>query len=264
MIRMAEITNPKLNKELAEEIGIHIGDGSLGIYEKTGHYDYTITGGLEDKTYLLEFVVLLMHKLYNLKPYIQENKNYNYIMLKYVSKALIIWKQNMGLPVGPKNDIRIPPQIAESNFVLDCLRGIFDTDGSISFKKRDKKRNYYPVVKLSSKSKNLIKQIDEILKKEGIISNIQYNVIRNDKRGFSSVINELHINGENGLNKFIKKIGFSNQKHLTKYFLWKKEGYLKPYTSLEERLKILSNLSRSSSGVERHSSDQRAMLISVL
>ena len=54
-------TVPHIGKAVAEEFGIHIGDGSLGIYPTTGHYDYTITGGLEDEKYLLEFIVPLIY-----------------------------------------------------------------------------------------------------------------------------------------------------------------------------------------------------------
>lgn len=245
---MTQITKPKMGKELAEEIGIHIGDGSLGIYKKTGHYDYTISGGLEDKAYLLEFIVPLLHKLFHLKPYIQRHNKKKYFMLKYSSKQLVALKQNIGLPVGPKGNISIPIVVLESGFILDCLRGIFDTDGALLFKSRHRDENYYPVIKLFSKSKILVKQVDQLLKKEGIVANIRYSVTHHDKRGFSNVINEMYINGENNLNKFMRNISFSNIKHLTKYLIWKREGHLTPHTTLEERLKILSK-SRCSSGV---------------
>lgn len=241
---MIKITTPEINKELAEEIGIHIGDGSLGIYNKTGHYDYTICGGLEDEIYLSEFVTPLIYKIYGLKPYLKYSKKDGSISLVYVSKELVLWKKTIGLPVGPKDNISIPSVILNSDFILDCVRGIFDTDGTISFKKRDKEENYYPVIKVTSKSKILIEQIEKILKSKGINSSIQYDVSRQDKRGFKTIDNQLFINGEKNLEKFINIIGFSNIKHITKYLVWKKLGQLKPYTSLDERLEMLPELSR--------------------
>ena len=145
-----------LSKHVAEEFGIHIGDGCMGIYPKTGHYDYTVCGGMEDYKYLTEYVKPLIRKLYHLYPNKPTKKKGNSFDMVYCSKSLINWKMKMGLPVGRKDDITIPKVILNSTFVLDCLRGIFDTDGSITFKKRHKQKHYYPVIKLGSKSKPLM------------------------------------------------------------------------------------------------------------
>src|SRR3989344_172343 len=56
----------KLSKKLVEEIGIHIGDGHLGIH-KNGNslkYSYTVSGGYEDYFYFKKHVIPLMYKLY--------------------------------------------------------------------------------------------------------------------------------------------------------------------------------------------------------
>ena len=51
----------------------------------------------------------------------------------------------------------------------------------------------------------------------------------------------IEINGKERLNKWLKKIGFSNKKHLTKIDVWKRLGYCLPNTSLEERYEILNH-----------------------
>jgi len=236
---MKKIKFPKISKELAEEIGIHIGDGSMGIYSRTYHYDYTVCGGIDDYNYLVDFVRPLIEKLYGLTPCKQTTKKGKSFDLVYCSKELILWKKKLGLPVGQKNQIKIPEIILNSPFIFDCLRGIFDTDGMILFKKRNKDLHYYPVVKLYCKSKPLIEQIEVILKSIEIIPNVQYDVRQNDKRGFTCITHQLHINGVNNVEKFMERIGFSNIKHRTKYLVWKKQGYLEPGSILGERLKIL-------------------------
>lgn len=246
---MKQTIKPIITKELAEEIGIHIGDGSLGFYKKTYHYDYTITGGLDDEMYLLDFVIPLIRKIYGLSPYIQYVKKDNSIMLKYVSKQLILWKKSIGLPIGPKNSIVIPDIIMKSNFVLDCLRGIFDTDGCILFKRRNKDVHYYPVVKLFSISRKLIKQVANILVSEGITLSFEYDLERTCIGNRRKKIHGLYINGEKNVEKFMEKVGFSNIKHFTKYLLWKRQGNLEPYTTLDERMVKLGGCS---SVVERH------------
>jgi hypothetical protein len=253
---MKVFEEPKITKEVAEEIGIHIGDGSMGIYKSTGHYDYTISFGLEDEPYLSGYIIPMIKRIYGMTPYFQRVKKDKTIMLKYVSKKLIIWKQKLGIKPGPKDSIVIPDIIIKSGFVLRCIRGLFDTDGSISFKKRHKDHHYYPVIKLYSKSKNLIIQVDAILRKEGIASNTYYDEIRHDKRGFTTVGHNLFINGERNLSLFMEKIGFSNIKHITKYNVWRIQGNLKPYTTLKERLTTLKNISRGGSVVERQTHTQ--------
>ncbi len=126
-----------------------------------------------------------------------------------------------------------------SDFITDCLRGIFDTDGSFTFKKNHKKVNYYPVVKLYMKSKPLIKQVAELLLIYGIESNVQYDVKAFDKRGFISITHQLHINGKRMIGKFMEVIGTSNPKHETKYLLWRKKGFVKPGSKLHERMSEL-------------------------
>jgi hypothetical protein len=246
---MNEFKEPKITKDVAEEIGMHIGDGSMGIYKATFHYDYTLAFGLEDEIYASKFVIPLIKRIYKLTPYFQYSKKDNSILLKYCSKKFIIWKQKLGIKPGPKDNITIPKPITNSKFVLDCIRGLFDTDGSISFKSRNKNKHYYPVIRFFSKSRKLVEQIDDILKKEDIISSLYYDEVRHDKRGFTTTGHNLFINGKNNLNKFMEKIGFSNVKHITKYQIWKINGTLKPYTTLKERLAMLQNISRGGSVV---------------
>ncbi len=110
-------------------------------------------------------------------------------------------------------------------------------------------KHAYPVIKLFSKSKPLIEQISTILRGECITFYLKFDEIKHDKRGFTSTTHGIYISGKNNLHKFMSRIGFSNVKHLTKYYVWKNYGNLEPYTNLEERIIMLQ--SRSSSVVER-------------
>lgn len=240
---MLIIKEPEISKELAEEIGIHIGDGCSGLYGKND-YQYAITGGVEDEKYFLDFVAPLIKNLFGLDHHFKKSKKDNSITLRYCSKQLVLFKANIGLPVGSKNQISIPKIVLESGFILDCLRGIFDTDGSILFKTKDGKSSFYPVVKLFSKSKVLIEQISSVLENENIGCSTQYNVFVRDKRGFNSTTHGVYVNGKKNLESFMTKIGFSNPKHYSKYLLWKNQGFLKPYSTLENRLKILAEVAQ--------------------
>ena len=97
----------KLSKSLAEEIGIHIGDGSLGIYKynKDVKYSYSISGGYDDEKYFLEFVIPLMYKLYNIYPTFYKSKKEKSISLHYRSKGTLHFKNSIGLQLGKKTDL---------------------------------------------------------------------------------------------------------------------------------------------------------------
>ena len=43
------------------------------------------------------------------------------------------------------------------------------------------------------------------------------------------------------LEKWIKEIGFSSKKNITKYLLWKKLGYYIPKSTLKERESLLKS-----------------------
>src|SRR3989344_2253298 len=68
----------KMSEDLAEEIGIHIGDGSLYSHidkKGWGNYRYTVSGDLTNEYfYHKEHIGKLMKKLYNIGPLLLERK----------------------------------------------------------------------------------------------------------------------------------------------------------------------------------------------
>jgi hypothetical protein len=66
----------------------------------------------------------------------------------------------MGFPVGEKYDIYLFDEILrKKEFIRACLRGVFDTDGSVFFDKRPIYRNHYPRIDLHLENKRLVKQV---------------------------------------------------------------------------------------------------------
>lgn len=223
------LTIPKtLNKDLAEEMGLHLGDGCLGIY-RYGHnikYYYVISGGYDDEAYLKKFVIPLVYRLYHILPVFRKIKDKKYINLAYQSKGLLSFKKSLGLPINKKIGITIPKIILKSDFKLDFIRGLFDTDGCLSFRKRHRNVHYYPGVDISSKSPELIIQISKILKSKGFTISTVLNSISPASNGTLCKISRVYLYGEENLFKWMKLIGTSNPKNSFKFDLWKKYGYL--------------------------------------
>ena len=230
-----------LTNKLSEEIGIHIGDGSLMIIpkKKSTDYLYAISGSKDDLEFLF-YVRNLIYSIFGLIP-TQFRLDKNAYLMEYYCKALVLWKKMIGLPVGKKQNIKIPQFIERSPYVLDCIRGIVDTDGCLMFKNKSRDR-YYPVIKIQMKSKPLIKQLYGILIKYGFVPSTMYDVKQESGWGQLLKTNILCVNGIKNFNQWINLIGFSNPVNITKVKIWQKFGFYFPKTTLYERKLILGEL----------------------
>ena len=228
----------KIDRRISEEIGIHLGDGSLGIYKhKSGiKYSYTISGGYDDEEYFQNFIIPLMHKLYRIYPSTYKYRDRRSLELHYQSKGLIFFKRSLGLPLGKKENLKIPDIVKNSKCKLDLIRGLFDTDGSLFFRKRNKKVNYYPCISISNKNRIFIQEITKLLNKKGFDVTMSTEKSK-CSNGTLCVNTKLNINGKNSLLKWMKLIGTSHPKNLTKFSLWRKYGYIpkgiKPWERIE-------------------------------
>ncbi len=225
-----------ISTDLAENVGILIGDGSI-------RKDYTITycGNIEDdKPFFENYVSRLVKKLFNIQPKVSIYRNEYRLVVR--SKALLtFYNKVVGLPIGPKDAIKIPKVCLENKaFIKSCIRGIMDTDFSITFKKKSHKYHYYPVIIADLKSKDLVKQLEILLKDIGFIPHTEYNYRELDKRsGKTNIKNFIYLNGKSNLVRWWKEIISNNPKHRTKYLIWEKYGFCPPRITLEDRLAIL-------------------------
>jgi len=150
------IRKPGYSAFLAEFVGIMLGDG--GITEKQ------VVVSLNPKTdgAYLNFVRLLFQRLFGVKPSIYKRKNKSACNIVVSRKQLVEFCKSIGLKKGNKlkQKIDIPKWVkANSSFKLACLRGLFDTDGSIFNECHCfKKEKYYCYPRLAfSSSSNLIR-----------------------------------------------------------------------------------------------------------
>ncbi|MDO8428418.1 MAG: LAGLIDADG family homing endonuclease, partial [Candidatus Diapherotrites archaeon] len=233
-----------ITKELAEETGIHIGDGYLGFgkYKTNIAYAYSVTNGIDEEDYSLNYIAPLIYKLYGLLPSVYRGKD-NAIYLHYKSKILFNFKKDLGLPVGPKDSVLIPIAILNSEYVLDCIRGIFDTDGSLNFQKKHKSYHYYPRLDIAAKNRELILQIDRVLKCLGFTTSLQLDTKKLTCAGTICTSSRIFLYGKRNLELWLKRIGFSNPKNLNKLKIWREKGYCeKPWEGIEPSTSTLPML----------------------
>lgn len=237
------ITFPQtLTKELAEDIGWQIGDGCISA--KNSHYLFKLAGDpREEKEFYDNVVSPTKTRLFNFpfKPKIVSDKNSYGIEMR--NKALVyFYHKIIGLPLAPKINITIPSIIldSEEEIIASCIRGIFDTDGGLFLRKKRREVHHYPSLQLESVSKQLILDVERSLKSMNINCCATYDKIRKPTAyGYVRTYNRICIEGKRKLDKWMDIIGFRNQKHVTKYHIWKGFGICPAGTTLEDRIKIL-------------------------
>jgi intein/homing endonuclease len=198
--------NITLNAAISELIGAFIGDGFTNHYG--GMYVVQFTGHAElDEHYYNKRLAPIIHQMCpSANPIIRSYENT--IRLTIYSKELHeLLVKRFGFPKGRKTEVvRIPDEILESeqSNIRHCIRGIFDTDGSVFFDRRIVYKRPYPRICLHVVSQPLIQQVHHLLIEDGIQSRMTWDGTR------------LHINGQTNCRRFCNLIGFSNKRHLSK------------------------------------------------
>jgi len=205
----------KLSPELAEETGLHIGDGTMNFYKNGKRImgSYALRGHIiDDKNHYQTIIKKLYKEIYNLDISLRDMPSTGCYGFQKWSNDIVNFKSKiLNLPLGKKLNIQIPHQFM-SKYSSDLIRGIFDTDGTLYLENRHNK--LYPRIIISDISYNLILQISKILKKLNIHST-NYIEKRNKKNW--NDLARLEVRGIKMLSKWFKIIKSSNQKHINKY-----------------------------------------------
>jgi len=206
---MKNFLEPKKDENLAEVFGIILGDGHLSeriIGNKIRVYCVRIAGNSKsDRDYIFDYIPKIFKKVFNEKGSLMNSKKSNCGYFTLYGKKLVQFFKLNGLTPGNKikNSQGIPKWIKSNNsFLKKCLRGLIDTDGSIT--------------RISKFNKNL--RID--------FTN-HNKILLNDTRkaflslGFSpsKIINNKHffISKQKEIIKYYNDIGFGNSKNLKRY-----------------------------------------------
>lgn len=197
------IHRPKKSTELAEFIGIMIGDGNIAKYQvkislhRIDDYEYSL------------FVSNLITRLFGINPHIQPRKRNLADDLVISRIELVEFLQELGLPLGNKikSLINIPGWITNNpDFLTACIRGLVDTDGCIfdhSYHSKGK-RYCYKKLDFTSASDALRNSVYEYFRELGMHPR------------FSSR-SGVRIESKADIELYFKLISSNNPKHLNRY-----------------------------------------------
>jgi len=207
-----------MNEKLAEFVGAMIGDGCLTVARRSNgtlNNLALLTGHLiNDRIYYESVLRPIINENFGVNGYLKVRAKYNCMDL-VMSKSIFDFLRSLNFPIGVKyNSLAIPNVIfSNDNFVKACIRGIFDTDGTI-YRRYSKKYNRhtkvydYLTIQIKMKNNKIITQIYDLLQMLGI------NCNRVISDGIYSV---LRITDQAEINRFIEIIKPSNPYHIERY-----------------------------------------------
>ena len=198
-----EIKYPIRSPELAEFIGIIVGDGGL-----PGNHQLTITFNNKTDYEYAEYICNILKRLFSLSYYIRKRKDSNGADIVVSSSNLIEFLLKQGLVKGNKvrNQIRVPNWIYERlEYRIACLRGLIDTDGSLYFHRYISNFKPYTYLKLcfTNRSKPLLNFVFNTLSK------LNYKVYLNG--------DNVSIYSMSGVKRYFAEIGTHNTKRLKRF-----------------------------------------------
>lgn len=201
------IRKPSFSAELAEFVGILLGDGGIAkrqVIVTLHRYD--------DKEYS-EYVRALSEKIFHITPGIYKNK-------KSLADSIVLSRtelvqfcvEKLGLKIGNKvrQQVDVPVWIKnKKSYHIACLRGLVDTDGCVIKHRYVVKGKTYCYKKLSftNASVPLLKFVFKVLSDLGMSP-------RDTKNG-----KEVRLESRVDMERYFKVVGSNNPKHLNRWMI---------------------------------------------
>lgn len=210
-----------MKKDIAELIGILLGDGSIGIYKCKAENKIKIQHRIkislhaEDDMEYSKYITSLMKRIFSSRPLIRIRKGEKTLDILLFGKQHVNFLLNeVGMKVSPKWDsARIPNSFTEGQIGNMVLRGYFDTDGCVALVNNN--GTFYPRLEMKICPSPMRKQFIDMLKVRGFRFGAYQ--LQNDET-------RIQINGVKQLEKWYKEIGFSNSKNSKKAEMFVKSG----------------------------------------
>ncbi len=194
---------PKKSVALAEFIGIMMGDGGM-----TKRQIAISLHHIDDLAYS-KFVVSLIKKLFGVVPTVRHIIKSSINIIVVSRSRLVQYLHGLGLPIGNKvrQNFDIPEWIRKNKgYMIACIRGLVDTDGSV-FTHRYLvcgKRYAYKKLSFCSASPPLRHTVQTFFKENGFHTRISRGI-------------DLRIESKAGMARYMQLIGSHNPKHLNRY-----------------------------------------------
>ena len=243
-----ETTLPKeMTPDLAEICGIHAGDGHLK-NQKRKKFQLDINGNVDEKEYYDSHVVPLFERVFGIKikpRFFPWNRTYGFSIY---GRKVCEFIHSLGFPYGEKTySVKVPKSVLQSKdigIICGFIRGVFDTDGTVTFRRRirirglseNSKRHTYPRILLDVCSKDLCFGLGDLLNKTG---KFKFSISYQKANGVHKKKYKLCLAGDKNLLIWVKNIGFKNNVKNNRILIWNKFGFNPPKLKLKNQIEIL-------------------------
>ncbi len=205
----------EVNSNLAEIIGVILGDGSL-YKDKKGKIHINIAFNKKEEDYL-RYVKNLIETYFCSYKFCKINMPTEYL-LRNVSVNVGTFLIEKGLKVGNKkiNNVGIPEWIFQNKkFIISFLRGLFDTDGCV-YRKYDN----YAQIQFKFAGTKLIEDTRKALK---ILNFIPTKIMKDSSRK-CKLSWKIYLSKQKEINRFMQLINPKNPKNWKRYSSIKNSG----------------------------------------
>ena len=167
-----------ISPNLAEVLGVHLGDGCICRYLSHGREAFQIafTASASEYGYYESFIKPTIESTFSISGHLYL-RNDNTTRYHIFSKPLAKYLLGLGIPVGRKKDAAIPAAVLEQGQVIPFVRGIYHAEGSL-YRRYSKRYNTHVrvysnllVIQIRMKLMTLMTQIRSELIKLGISPN---------------------------------------------------------------------------------------------
>ena len=204
--------------ELGFALGWLVGDGWLRSGDKNCRVGFTFA---EDDLPVLNFLKPMLNEWYG-RPIEEVRRKNGVYNLSYHSKFFVEFFEKLGVKPAKAGEKQVPKSIftAPKDAVVGFLQGLFTADGTIGVDEA----NSSVYIRLSAKSKSLLKDVQLLLLNLGIFSRIYqrsrapreifpYVTIGGETKIYTTdgILHELNISRDN-IPPFLDTIGFMGQK----------------------------------------------------
>lgn len=192
------VTLPEKSYELAEFIGICLGDGDATRYQVG-----VVLNSIVDKQYA-SYVLKLVKSLFP-EPSISffKRSKENALVIKINSSIVSKFVKEMGIVSNSKY---VPKWILENpDYQKACIRGLFDTEGSISFKRYKSRKGIRLHKQLNFRNYNI-----------ELMRFVRDGLLDLGLKPTMTLKKSLYLSNNKSISIFVDQIGFSNPKLLIK------------------------------------------------
>jgi len=195
----------ELYKQLAEIVGILLGDGSIGIYRN--HQRIKITLNAKEEEEYAKHIQTLFYQIFGVVPKIKYRIHENTLDLFIFDRKVIrLFLNEVGLVLSPKwGRAIIPNWIFERHVENYVIRGYCDTDGSVVIAQNN--GTLYPRIEMKICPSPMQAQFIRILHEKNFKFGV-YTIGKGKVR--------IQLNGKKQLQQWMTLIGFSNSQKLNR------------------------------------------------